>query len=95
MSTINISLPSEQITFIDSLTNTYGFASRSEFIRSLIRLIANEPTLVKKAATFPFVTPKEKSVKKIIADFEKTKKYSPAFLEDLKEGLKSSDCFQE
>lgn len=93
MSTVNISLPNNQVTFIDKLVISYGFANRSEFIRSLIRLIANRPEIIETAAVFPFIAPKEKSVKKIISDFSKTKKYSAVFLKDLEEGLKESDYF--
>jgi metal-responsive CopG/Arc/MetJ family transcriptional regulator len=94
MSTVNISLPAKQVGIIDKLVNSYGFANRSEFFRSLLRLITHKPDLVEKAATFPFVVPQEKSTKKIVAAFKKSKKYSPAFLKDLEEGLKSSRYFQ-
>lgn len=93
MSTINISLPQEQISFIDKLILSYGFANRSEFIRSLLRSVSYSPALITKAATFPFVVPQEKSAKKIVSDFKKTKKYSPDFLKDFEEGLKSSSYF--
>lgn len=95
MSTINISLPKEQISFVDKLVASYGFANRSEFVRSLLRLIRHQPRLLTDVATTPFVTPKEKSVKKILADFRKTKKYSTAFLRDLEEGLKENTYFTE
>ena len=95
MSTINISLPGEQVILIDKLVSIYGFANRSEFVRSLLRLITHKPELIESAATFPFVSPKEKSIKKILADFQMSKKYSPAFLKDLKEGLESSDFFEK
>jgi len=95
MSTINISLPKEQISLIDRLVSSYGFANRSEVVRSLLRLIHFEPELINKAATFPFVSPKEKSVEKIVADFEKTKKYSASFLQDLREGLETSNFFEK
>lgn len=94
MSTVNISLPAKQLTLIDKLVSVYGFANRSEFVRSLIRLISSRPELVQKAATFPFAVPKEKSVKKIVAGFAKTKKYSSAFLQDLEDGLKTSSYFK-
>jgi len=93
MSTINISLPGEQVSLIDKLVSVYGFANRSEFMRSLLRLITHKPELIETAATFPFVAPKEKSIKKILADFKRTKKYSPVFLKDLEKGLESSDFF--
>lgn len=95
MSTINISLPSEQVNFVDKLVASHGFANRSEFIRSLLRLISRNPQLIASAATYPFTQPQEKSVKKIVNEFEKTGKYSSAFLKDLKEGLKNSDYFEK
>ncbi|MEK7111021.1 MAG: ribbon-helix-helix domain-containing protein, partial [Patescibacteria group bacterium] len=66
MSTINISLPYEQVSFVDKLVADYGFANRSEFVRSLLRLITHKPELVETASTFPFITPQERSVKKIM-----------------------------
>jgi hypothetical protein len=94
MSTINISLPYEQVGFIDKLVANYGFANRSEFIRSLLRLITHKPELVETASTFPFIAPQERSIRKIMGDFRKTKKYSPAFLKDLKTGLSESSYFK-
>lgn len=94
MSTVNISLPNDQISTIDVLIKQYGFANRSEFFRSLLRLVKNKPELIDKAATFPFVAPAEKSTAKIIKAFGKTRKYSPEFLKDLKEGLENSDYFR-
>lgn len=95
MSTINISLPAEQVNFIDSLTQQYGFANRSEFIRSLIRLIKHQPAIMSQASTFPFVLPSTKSASAIMTDFKATKKYSPSFLRDLKEGLQESSYFDK
>jgi len=95
MATINISLPKEQVNLVDKLTNAYGFTSRSEFIRSLFRFIAYRPTLLRESTVFPFVSPKEKSVNKIIDGFKKTEKYSPSFIKDLKKGLEMSDYFKK
>lgn len=95
MSTINISLPKEQVSLIDKLVINYGFANRSEFVRSLLRVAHLEPELISKAATFPFAFPKEKSVEKIVADFEKTQKYSSSFIDDLREGLAESEYFNK
>jgi Arc/MetJ-type ribon-helix-helix transcriptional regulator len=94
MSTINISLPKEQVSLIDQLVEKFSFANRSEFIRSIIRLIMHKEEIVSEAATFPFVVPKNKSAKKIVNAFKNTKKYSKEFLKDLKEGLRVSDYFQ-
>ncbi len=87
MSTVNISLPEKQANYIDMLVAKYGFANRSEFIRSIIRLVVYKPDLVEEAATFPFVIPKERSAKKIISAFSKNNRYSKELLKDLKEGL--------
>lgn len=95
MSTINISLPIDQVTFIDKAASQYGFANRSEFIRSLIRLIKFQPTIIPHASTFPFVAPPTKSISKIMAGFRKTKKYSASFLKDLKDGLDQSTYFEK
>ncbi len=95
MSTVNISLPQEQINLSDQLIARYGFANRSEFMRSLIRLVTLKPQLVEHAATFPFTsTPPGQSVRTIISDMRKTKKYSNAFLKDLETGLNQSRYFK-
>ncbi|PIQ72682.1 hypothetical protein COV86_01695 [Candidatus Roizmanbacteria bacterium CG11_big_fil_rev_8_21_14_0_20_35_14] len=94
MSTINISLPSDQVNLIDGFVKKFGFANRSEFIRSIIRVLIRKPELVETASTYPFLAPKTKSIKTIISGFKKNKKYSQAFLKDLEEGLKTSDYFQ-
>ena len=94
MSTVNISLPSQQVNIIDAFVQKYGFANRSELFRSLLRLVISKPDLIDHAATFPFISPKEQSAKKILSDFRKSKKYSKTFLKDLKEGLESSDYFK-
>lgn len=93
MSTINISLPEEQVGLIDRMVSTYGFANRSEFIRAILRFLFHKEEILEKVAVFPFVSPKEKSIKKILTGFRKTKKYSPGFLKELKEGLEESDYF--
>lgn len=93
MSTINISLPAHQADVIDSMVSKYGFANRSEFIRSIIRLVIQQKDLVEKAAVFPFVSPKRQPVKTIISAFSRTKRYSKEFLKDLEEGLSESDYF--
>ncbi len=93
MSTVNLSLLPEHVQLIDTLVKQYGFESRSEFMRSLIRLVHHKPELIDQAATFPFIGPSDRSKKKILADFKKTNKYSPTFLKDLAEGLENSDYF--
>lgn len=93
MSTVNLSLPKEQIDLLDRFVSLYGYANRSEFVRSLLRFITRKPQVLEQVATYPFVTPQERSVKKIMSAFKKTKKYSLLFLKDLKEGMEQSDFF--
>ena len=93
MAVISISLADRQLETVNKMSKTYGFINRSEFFRSLLRVAFAEPGIVMKASTFPFVFPKEKSIKKIVSAFSKTKKYSHRFLKDLEEGLKNSDYF--
>ena len=94
MSTINISLPKEQVNLIDQLVKKFSFANRSEFIRALIRLLMHKEEIISEVATFPFILPKTRSKKEIISAFKKTKQYSKEFLRDLEEGLNESDYFE-
>lgn len=93
MATINISLPDKQADSLDLLIEQYGFASRSELVRSLIRLVSQRPSVLEEASVQPFASPAERSVSTIVAGFARTKKYSKAFLKDLEEGLSSSSYF--
>lgn len=95
MSTMNISLPTDQVRFIDELVVRFQFANRSEFVRSLLRFIRHEPRVLDHVAHFPFVAPQTRSVKTIMENFKKTGSYSPAFLKDLADGLKSSSYFKQ
>lgn len=92
---MSLSLPAKQIEKIDEVTKRYGFANRSEFFRSLLRFAFSQPHLLNQSANFPFVTPKEKSAKRIVADFKKSGKYSKDFLNDLKKGLSQSSYFSK
>ena len=95
MSTVNISLPSEHVSFIDRFVAEQGFANRSEFFRALIRLLRQKPYLADDVISHPFVAaPKGQSVREMMADFRATKKYSPAFLKSLEAGLKRRPYFK-
>ncbi len=92
MSTVNLSLTSDQVDFIDRLTDKFGFANRSEFMRAVIRLIKHRPELVAESASLPFISPNTTSKKKILEQFTKAS-YSQDFLKDLKAGLETSNYF--
>jgi len=93
MSTVSLSLTDHQVSEIDRLSGVFGFENRSEFVRALLRTTLNDEALLQKSVSFPFEVPAEKSAKKVIREFEKTKKYSTEFLTDLKEGLENSEYF--
>lgn len=93
MSTINISLPSPQVDFVDSLVARYGYANRSEFIRSILRLLQHKPHMMADVSAFPFEPPVTRSRSKIVASMKKTGKYSTAFLKSLSKGLTESPYF--
>lgn len=93
MSTVNISLPKEQLDLLDRFVSMYGYANRSEFVRSLLRFITRTPEVLEQVTTYPFVVPPQRSVKKIMGEFRKSKKYSPSFLKDLEDGLQGSEYF--
>jgi len=93
MSTVSLSLTDHQLSEIDRLSGVFGFENRSEFVRALLRMTLSDEALLKKSVVFPFDVPSEKSAKKIIGEFKKTKRYSPEFLADLKEGLEESKYF--
>ncbi len=95
MSTINISLPLENVRMIDTFIARYGFANRSELFRSLIRLVSHKPALLQDAATFPFSSPQTRSKSTILKEFAQTKKYSKSFLKDLETGLSESSYFSK
>ena len=93
MQTVNISLTGDQLKNVDSLTIEHGFANRSEFFRSLLRFVIRKPEVISIADDVSFSPPDTKSRSKILNDFKVTKKYSPAFLKDLKKGLVESNYF--
>lgn len=86
MSTITISLPSQIAKKIDLEANKQGFATRSEFIRSLLRKYFNG-----MKDEFEVLDPK--SIKQIKLDLAKTGKYNQKFIESVTEGLAKSSLY--
>lgn len=95
MQTVNISLTSDQLKNVDSLAAKHGFANRSEFFRSLLRFVIRKPEVISIADNIAFSPPDTKNSSEILNDFKASKKYSPAFLKDLKKGLKESTYFEK
>ncbi|MFH1841102.1 MAG: ribbon-helix-helix domain-containing protein [Candidatus Shapirobacteria bacterium] len=95
MQTMNISLTKDQVEVVDQLIAVHGYANRSEFFRSLLRLVNKRPQIIDQTNELVFAPPNTKNTQKILADFRATKKYSPAFLRDLKTGLEESNYFHK
>ena len=93
MQTMNISLTKDQVEVVDQLITVHGYANRSEFFRSLLRLVKRQPRIIDQIDELIFAPPDTKSRQKILADFRTSKKYSLAFLRDLKTGLEESNYF--
>jgi len=93
MSTINISLPADQVSFIDGLVKEHGFSNRSEFVRSVFRFLKKNPATLAQASTFPLISPSTKNGNEVIKSFRNTGLYSEDFLKDIEEGINRSEYF--
>ena len=92
--TLNISLTKQQVNWINRAVKKWGFANRSEFFRTLIRWLSQRPEVIGAVSTWPFLPPATRSKKEVLAAFKKSGRYSKEFLNDLKEGLETSDYFK-
>lgn len=89
MATITISLPGQIAKKVDSEAKIQGFATRSEFVRSLLRKYF---TNTKEELTFePFIP---RPLDEIRADFEKTGKYNKKFIDSVMKGLSKSSFYE-
>ena len=91
MGMMNISLPEKQINEIDSMIDRYGYANRSEFVRSVLRFVLKSGDRTSRMISFPFVIANpEDSPREVTEDFRSTGIYNAEFLKDLEMGLKKS-----
>ncbi len=88
MTTITISLPDQTAEKIDREAAKHGYATRSEFVRSLIRRY-----LVEEKETVVFREFKPRSLKEIRKEFKQTGKYTSKFIDSLIEGLSGSSVY--
>ena len=86
MSTITISLPAQIAKRVDEETQKQGFATRSEFIRNLLRKYFGSEELVFK----PFVP---RPLPEIEEGLRKTGKYNEKFIKSVIRGLKNNSSF--
>ncbi len=88
MSTITISLPSQITKRVDDEAKKQGFATRSEFIRSLIRKYFTLESELKFEEFIP------RPLEEIRKEFERTGKYNKKFINSLITGLKESSLYE-
>ena len=88
MATVTISLPDQIAKKVDSQAKSQGFATRSEFIRSLLRkyFVQEEELLFE-----PF---EPKPLEQIRAEFTKTGKYNKKFIDSVIKGLSESSFYE-
>lgn len=88
MATMTISLPQQIAKRVDLEARNQGFATRSEFIRSLLRRYFGSSEL-----TFePFVY---RPLKEIEEGLRKTGKYNEKFIKSVIKGLRENSSFYE
>lgn len=95
MTTMNISITSEQAELVDQIAKKFNFGNRSELFRSLLRLVQQQPDLITQSSILPFQSPSTRSRSKVLKGFKDTGLYSPKFLQDLKDGLEDDVYFNE
>ncbi|MBI2267945.1 MAG: ribbon-helix-helix protein, CopG family [Candidatus Blackburnbacteria bacterium] len=85
MATVTISLPTQVAKKVDSEARKQGFATRSEFVRSLLRKHFAEEVL------FETYTPRP--LQEVRLELAKTGKYSEKFIDSLISGLSKSSSY--
>ena len=91
MRTINISLPDSLAQQLDSAATVRGFASRSEFLRDLLRKYLEG----KETAKFPLpiVVHKKQPLDVVRRDMEGSGKYNKKFVDSVIKGLARSSVY--
>jgi len=99
MQTINVSLPKKMSINVEKVIRKEGYASKSDFFRTLIRLYfylkedaLSEVSNKKESFFLPF---EKKPIAKIKQDFRKTGKYSEKFIQSVISGLKKSSVYED
>lgn len=86
MQTMNISLPANLANKLDNAVRSGGYASRSEFVRTLIRDHAQDKKIELKVF-------KKQPLKKIETEFRETGLYSEKFIKSVMKGLSESSIY--
>lgn len=91
MRTINISLPDKLAEQLDVQATFRGFASRSEFFRSLLRRYLEEEKETK--FPLPVIVYKKKSLDQVKREMDATGKYNKKFVDSVVKGLARSSTY--
>ena len=91
MRTINISLPDKLAQELDAAAAVRGFASRSEFLRSLVRKFLEGE--VEPKFPLPIIVYKKKPLDKVRREMEATGKYNKKFIDSVVAGLSRSSVY--
>lgn len=92
MRTINISLPDKLAQELDAVAAVRGFASRSEFLRNLLRKYLEGETDAK--FPLPIIVYKKKPLAKIRQEMEASGKYNKKFIDSVVSGLARSSVYE-
>ena len=85
MTTVTISLPEKIAKKMDEKTKQEGFATRSEFVRSLLRSYFSEELSFEEFAPI--------SLEGLKFELTRTGKYSEKFIESVVKGFKKSSLY--
>lgn len=91
MRTINISLPDRLAQQLDVAATVRGFASRSEFLRDLLRKYFERESEAK--FPLPVIVYKKKSLSEVRRGMEATGKYNKKFIDSVVRGLARSSVY--
>lgn len=87
MTTITISLPDDLARQVDQVSTKQGYATRSEFIRHLLRGHLKEE--------LELVEFEKRPLGEIERGLRQTGKYNEAFIKDVVSGLKKSSFYED
>lgn len=88
MATVTISLPDQIAKRVDLEAKKQGFATRSEFVRSLLRRYFSPAT--EELRFEPFIP---KPLEEIEEDLKNTGKYNEKFIKSVIKGLKENSSY--
>lgn len=95
MKTLNISLPAKLSFKVDEVVEKEGYASKSEFFRTLLRLYL-QLVETKPAPTLPFLAPfKKQSLSKVEKELEEIGLYKKEFIKSVVTGLSKSSLYAD